>query len=633
MVSRIYLSTIKIVVLCLLSTGAWALPGLGSLSALGDSSIVGGQPVSSQNSLSVQDEQGRIIGGSDSSESYPWMVSIQQGSHFCGGVLIGKDWVLTAAHCLEDREADSFRLLIGADHLSNTGQGEYRYAQWFIIHPNYLNDRFYHDVAIIKLSSSSTKTPISIISQSSNDAISQNALLRVIGWGLTQEGNYSSASSQLMQVDVSFQSDDVCRSTYGTLGVSDYWRYSLCAGEVSGGKDACQGDSGGPLVAKSADDWVLVGLVSWGDGCAKAERYGAYSEVAAFQSWIEQRRRGLTIFGPEKVGFVGQGRAKTQEYSVVNYGAQTISAQPSVLGNDFELDDNNWLLDAGIQSNYECRFSLNALGTSAGEHNGVLGVAAQNQGYSVQHSLNSKVLSAIDGSALDTDWTFFSGTPNTSEHSKAWGAVTDSDAGSVLASGNTSKDSRSVLLSYLNGSGNEGSPNYLKFDAKVDSAYSSGLYVTVNESFVYPKDDQNISISQAGSYDRWKSYSVKLPQDVNHVMFLFIKGSYGSSDEQARLNNLRVCTDPTIESTCSSASGFYNTDDLTTLDDVSPQADWSSVCEQVNYSDSELNYAGRDGFNGSSTSRSGGGGLYYIYALLLMLMFVPSANGRARLRN
>ena len=617
MVNRIVLSSIKVVLVCLLSGGVWA--NSISLNALADSSIVGGNPVTPQSSFSVQDETGRIIGGASSSEVYPWMVSIQQGSHFCGGVLIGKDWVLTAAHCLEDKNADSFRLLIGADHLNATSGGEYRDAQWFIIHPNYLNDRFYHDVAIIKLATSSTKTPISIISQSSNDALGQNASLRAIGWGLTQEGNYSSAASQLMEVDVSFQSDDVCRSTYGNLGISDYWRYSLCAGEVDGGKDACQGDSGGPLVGESGDGWVLVGLVSWGDGCAKAGRYGAYSEVAAFQSWIEQRRRGLTIFGPEKIGFVGEGRAKAQEYSVVNYGTQTVSATPDVLGSDFELDDNNWLLDAGVPSNNECRFKVNALGTFTGEHNGVLNIAAQNEGYAVQHSLNSKVLNSINGTALDTDWGFFSGTGLSSEHSEPWFAVNDSQAGSVLASGNTGKESRSVLLTYLDGSGNANSPHYLKFDAKVDSGFSDALYVTVNEDFVYPKDDSNISISNAGSYNRWKSYAVALPEDVNHVMFLFIKGNYGSASDQARLNNLRVCTDPSIESSCSSASGFYNTDDLKTLDDVTAQADWTSVCEQVNYTDSELSYDSRDGFNGSVKSRSGGGALHYLSVLLLLL--------------
>jgi secreted trypsin-like serine protease len=570
-------------------------------------------------------DQARIIGGFNSSESYPWMVSVQTGGHFCGGALIGKDWVLTAAHCMEDVKAEQLNLYVGATDLTNLNNSEHHLVDWIAIHPDYSGDTFFSDIALLKLSKSSDKTPIPLLSQQANSELQANEQLRVMGWGLTDSSNMTSMSYDLKEVDVSFQSDDECQDTY-PVNVSNYWDRSLCAGEPQGGKDACQGDSGGPLVVKANDEWALTGLVSWGDGCAEAKKYGAYSEVAFFQDWIEQRRRGVTLLGPEKIGFVGMDRTKPETYSVLNLGTTTAVIDNKYIEGRrdglFEIDPVNWaLLDDAIPPGYQCDFTVNALGRLAGEHNAE--ITLEIDGYTTSHALNSKVLNTISASQLDVDWQFFSGTNSNSEHSESWLPLTEQgvENDSLLISGAINEGERSVLLTYLNGSHGQES-NILKFDYKVDSAVGL-LLVYVNESldsWLQLQDTNN------GTGATWKTQSIELPEDINHVMFIYYRGGLFSSVENAAyLDNLRVCSDASLESSCSTAQGFYNTDIISRQDDPAANANWTSVCEQVVYDDSEISYAGRtdEDVVFSSTlglSSSGGGSIGFLLMGGLLLL-------------
>ena len=578
------------------------------------------------NAASQESTPSRIIGGFDSSESYPWMVSIQIGGHFCGGALIGKDWVLTAAHCMKDVKASQLNLYVGAKDLSNLSNSEHHLVDWIAVHPDYSGSTFFSDIALLKLTQSSEKTPVALLSQQANSELQVNEQLRVMGWGLTNSSNINSMSYSLKEVDVSFQSDAQCQDTY-PVNVDNYWARSLCAGEPQGGKDACQGDSGGPLLVKANNEWALVGLVSWGDGCAEANKYGAYSEVAYFQDWIEQRRRGVTVLGPDKIGFVGMGRTKPETYSLLNLGTTTAVVENKFVEGRrtglFEVDENNWaLLGDAIPPGYQCDFTVNALGSLAGEHNAE--VTLQVDGYTIGHSLNSKVLNTVTASNLDVGWQFFSGTNSNSEHSEAWVPQSDSGAvsNSLLVSGDIEESERSVLLTYLNGSQAQ-EPNILKFDYKVDSAVGL-LLVYVNESLDTWLQLQD---TNSGNGALWKTRSIGLPKDINHVMFIYYRdGRFSSVDNAAYLDNLRVCSDATEES-CSTAQGFYNNDVIARQDDPAVNANWTSVCEQVVYSDSEISYAGRTDedvvFSSSLGESSGGGAISWLLTSGLLLLLMP----------
>lgn len=108
----------------------------------------------------------------------------------------------------------------------------------------------------------------------------------VTGWGYTRERSGRSVeqpSPTLMQVDLPLVSMEQCASAYP----GEIWAGQLCAGYSAGTKDACKGDSGGPLVVPGGPGrWTQIGVVSWGEGCARANAYGVYTRVSSYIDWI-----------------------------------------------------------------------------------------------------------------------------------------------------------------------------------------------------------------------------------------------------------------------------------------------------------------------------------------------------------
>nr|CAD7455332.1 unnamed protein product [Timema tahoe] len=108
--------------------------------------------------------------------------------------------------------------------------------------------------------------------------LSEGATVTVTGWGATSENG--SATSNLQRVDLTVITPQQCEESLSPIGIHE--ETMLCTWFPGGGKDACQGDSGGPLV----HDNVLVGIVSWGIGCARAGNAGVFTKVSHFRDWI-----------------------------------------------------------------------------------------------------------------------------------------------------------------------------------------------------------------------------------------------------------------------------------------------------------------------------------------------------------
>ncbi|XP_072304770.1 trypsin-3 [Eucyclogobius newberryi] len=241
-----------------------------------------------QNTQNTQNtaEEFRIIGGYvPVPNSIKYVVSLQTRlrQHFCGGSLITKYWVITAAHC--NKGIDN-TLVVAGDHSLKIYEGTEQeiFPQALIPHPAYNSRSSNHnDIMLIKL-----QVPvwlnafISIVILPRQDSTrTPGSMCRVSGWGSTVAGETLSLPSVLQTVKLPIVSPEQCNSSASYNGnITDRM---LCAGYSAGGQDACQGDSGGPLVC----DGLLYGIVSWGSGCAIPQYPGVYAAVSKYRSWIE----------------------------------------------------------------------------------------------------------------------------------------------------------------------------------------------------------------------------------------------------------------------------------------------------------------------------------------------------------
>ncbi|XP_058970380.1 trypsin [Pocillopora verrucosa] len=231
----------------------------------------------------------RIVGGYQAApNSWPWQAMLMTRGPFCGGSLLSPNWVVTAAHCVENINERDFKVRLGAHHRTSvTNRVQDFNVRRIYRHPSYHKPVSYaHDIALLQLDRparlNGAVQPVCL----PNDGNQYGRECTVTGWGHLQHGGGS--PDYLNQVSVPIVPYSSCKRVYeGRTHES-----MLCAGLISGGKDACQGDSGGPYVCKNWNGrWYLEGVVSWGDGCAWANKLGVYANVRYLRDWIQRVTR------------------------------------------------------------------------------------------------------------------------------------------------------------------------------------------------------------------------------------------------------------------------------------------------------------------------------------------------------
>ena len=265
----------------------------------------------------------RIVGGTTTTAAnHPWQAALTLDQTrfsngginddldrvFCGGSLVTPVIVLTAAHCVFDTDPDcgappkpactsltdpggdgsrkldpnDVDVIVGRTTLTGTGGSEHNAHFTDYLPQGYNPTTKQNDFAYISLETSSPQARIDIVDRNDGVSWKVNAKTRVTGYGVTVPGNNLSKSDTLRIATVPIISDSVCGSPFVYNGLF-FKQVQICAGHLSGGIDSCQGDSGGPLqtaAGAASGATRLVGVVSFGSGCAQPSSPGVYTRVA-----------------------------------------------------------------------------------------------------------------------------------------------------------------------------------------------------------------------------------------------------------------------------------------------------------------------------------------------------------------
>ncbi|XP_054844499.1 acrosin-like [Eublepharis macularius] len=253
--------------------------------------ICGRRPLAPSHSRSSQTGRGMdTLPG-----TWPWMVSIRRpvGSgyrHTCGASLISAKWILTAAHCFrQKRSLVNWELSFGATELSHPGpDAQVRFPKRVVEREDYEPGKEINDIALVELDEPVLCNDYIQPACLPDAAMDVSAMTRcyISGWGYTQE-KARNPSDILQEAMVDLIPLPQCNDSRWYNG---HIRFNnLCAGYEEGGTDACQGDSGGPLMCREerSERFWVVGITSWGAGCARAKRPGVYTSTSHFHAWIQ----------------------------------------------------------------------------------------------------------------------------------------------------------------------------------------------------------------------------------------------------------------------------------------------------------------------------------------------------------
>jgi secreted trypsin-like serine protease len=252
------------------------------------------KPVATVTTSFTNSPPNRIVGGHDTvAGERLWTVALLQSgesdnykAQFCGGTLSASQWVVTAAHCVKDMKPSGLHLLVGTRNLVDGGE---RIAAAKIVSNKQWNSTTtQNDIAMVKLAWAPEMVAVSPIALASaadeaSGMLAPGQPLLVMGWG-NRSPLYPLQKDfpeilQEVELPVVAAADCYPGQTFVT---------NICAGDIAeGGEDSCQGDSGGPLVLHRPDGtFVLAGVVSWGNGCAKPNNPGVYTRASSYAAWV-----------------------------------------------------------------------------------------------------------------------------------------------------------------------------------------------------------------------------------------------------------------------------------------------------------------------------------------------------------
>lgn len=224
--------------------------------------------------------EARIVNGeSIEIDQAPWQVRVNWG---CGGTLIQRRWVMTAAHCVEGLRPRNVKVWAGIGNRREMTDDNALAVRAVHVHHRWDPETFEYDIALLRLSAPASGTPVRLFTLDDEPLRDSSAFIS--GWGFLA-ADQTALPDQLHGADVTVLAGpgESCGRYGGRVFISELM---ICAGSSDGTIDACQGDSGGPLAIARDEQWYVAGITSWGVECATVGFPGVYTRVSRLVPWI-----------------------------------------------------------------------------------------------------------------------------------------------------------------------------------------------------------------------------------------------------------------------------------------------------------------------------------------------------------
>jgi len=257
----------------------------------------------------VEPESARIINGEMAKQgAWPWQVSIKLtnpriGSigHWCGAVLLDQNWILTAAHCVQNKLINAlgggiWTVVLGEydrDHVN--GEEVEMVVDTIRVHPNFTD--YQNDIALLKLPRPLPDLTPVCLPHSEEHQLDDFYGLRCIATGWGQTVHEGPLEGRLHQVPLRVVKNSDCSMMYSLQYNIPITEGHICAGpQIGSVAGTCVGDSGGPLQCNLKDGrWYLAGITSFGSGCAKPGFPDVFSRITKYVSWIANVMDGQEV--------------------------------------------------------------------------------------------------------------------------------------------------------------------------------------------------------------------------------------------------------------------------------------------------------------------------------------------------
>ncbi|XP_030022322.2 trypsin-1 [Manduca sexta] len=237
--------------------------------------------------------QKRIIGGREAKfAEFPWQAHVRISEFQCGGVLVSRWFVATAAHCVSRARPRDIAVWLGAlDTSAGAHTARKLGVVQKILHPLFqfrMTQPDRYDIALLKLSRPITyMSHILPICLPDYDMDLRGRSGVIAGWGKTDASTGHTGTNMLRSATVPILSKEQCINWHHSKQISvEIHSEMICAGHSDGHQDACLGDSGGPLTVLDNGRYYLVGITSAGFGCGVDHQPGIYHNVKVTANWI-----------------------------------------------------------------------------------------------------------------------------------------------------------------------------------------------------------------------------------------------------------------------------------------------------------------------------------------------------------